>query len=81
MSIQLCYLPNFYEHLVTTHTHTYIYIYEKYTLSLDEIMAALMPQCQCKQNTRECSQGEGLYAKRNQDRGRTQGKKGFWEEE
>ncbi|KAE8672931.1 hypothetical protein F3Y22_tig00111833pilonHSYRG00028 [Hibiscus syriacus] len=68
--ILLCSLPPSYEHMVTTLT------YEKETINVEEITAALLAHNQRKQNTGESSQADSLYVKGNRDRGRKTEKAG-----
>ncbi|KAE8721016.1 hypothetical protein F3Y22_tig00017599pilonHSYRG00003 [Hibiscus syriacus] len=68
--ILLCSLPPSYEHMVTTLT------YEKVTIKVEEIIAALLAHNQRKQNAGECSQADSLYVKGNRDRGRNPEKAG-----
>ncbi|KAE8664701.1 hypothetical protein F3Y22_tig00112738pilonHSYRG00078 [Hibiscus syriacus] len=69
--IMLCSLPLSYEHMVTTLT------YEKETIKVEEITAALLAHNQRKQNVGESSQADSLYVKGNRDRGRKPEKAGY----
>jgi len=70
--ILLCSLPFSYEHIVTTLT------YGKETIKVEEITAVLLAHNQRKQNAGESSsQGDSLYIKGGQERGRKQEKDGF----
>ena len=57
-------LPESYDNLVTT------LMWGKETLELEEIIGALLAFNQWKNANDESSHGEGLVAKRNQERGR-----------
>ena len=63
--ILLCYLSYPYEHLLTTLT------YEKYSISLKVIQAALLSHSQRRQNAAGSSQGDDLYVKGKHEVGRT----------
>jgi len=70
--ILLCSLASSYEHTVTTLT------YGKKTIKVEEITAVLLAHNQRKQNAgKSSSQGDSLYIKDGQERGRKQEKDRF----